>query len=175
VVDLDDNPARVVSTTAAVALVAFESGPHLAVPFGAFTRDGGRWRLGFSFEGYTVPVMEEQLQVGTRQIEKGTGIRVEKHVVTRHQRVEPEVFRDRLEVERVPRDTWVEPGALPTTRVEGETLILPLLEEVVVVSKRLRLREEVRITRRRVRAGAPEDVALRREEVTVTPLDEGKK
>jgi hypothetical protein len=37
----------------------------------------------------------------------------------------------------------------PVQRQEGDTLILPVVEEVLVVEKRLMLREEIRITRRR--------------------------
>jgi stress response protein YsnF len=50
---------------------------------------------------------------------------------------------------------------------EEDTLIIPVLEEVLVVEKRLLLKEEVRITTRRVETHAPKRVVLRREEATV--------
>jgi hypothetical protein len=58
-----------------------------------------------------------------------------------------ELFREGYSIERVQIDRIVaEP---PVQRQEGDTLILPVVEEVLVVEKRLMLREEIRITRRR--------------------------
>jgi stress response protein YsnF len=74
-----------------------------------------------------------------------------------------------VEVERVPLGRWVE--AAPAVRQEGETTVIPVLEEVVVVERRLRLVEEVRVTKRRTTRRASERVALRREEVVVERLD----
>jgi stress response protein YsnF len=48
---------------------------------------------------------------------------------------------------------------------------ITLLEEVVVVEKRLRAIEEVRITRRRTTRQAAQHVTLRREEAVVERLD----
>jgi stress response protein YsnF len=56
-------------------------------------------------------------------------------------------------------------------RQEGLTTIITLLEEVVVVEKRLRATEEVRITRRRTVRQASQHVTLRREEAVVERLD----
>lgn len=68
-----------------------------------------------------------------------------------------------IEVERVPLERWVEgPGPVPV-RQEGGTTIVTLLEEVVVVEKRLRATEEVRITKRRDVEKSSQSVTLRRE------------
>ncbi|MCU1257248.1 MAG: hypothetical protein JWO80_133 [Bryobacterales bacterium] len=57
------------------------------------------------------------------------------------------MFREGYAIERVQVDRIVaEP---PVQRQEGDTLVLPVVEEVLVVEKRLMLREEIRITRRR--------------------------
>ncbi|NJR12919.1 DUF2382 domain-containing protein, partial [bacterium] len=45
--------------------------------------------------------------------------------------------------------------------------IIPVVEEVIVVEKRLRLREELRVTKQRVEDHTPQQVILRRKEVTV--------
>ena len=52
-------------------------------------------------------------------------------------------------------------------RSEEDTLVIPLLEEVLVVEKRLLLKEEVRITKRRMETHRPQRVTLRREEAVV--------
>jgi len=54
------------------------------------------------------------------------------------------------------------------TRYEGDTMIIPILEEVLVVEKRLLLREEIRITRRQSVVRDPQEYILRREEATVS-------
>jgi uncharacterized protein (TIGR02271 family) len=126
-------------------------------------------------EGTSLPVIEERLSVGKRTVDTGRGVRIDKQVHTRHEQVDMDLVRDELLVERVAVDEAVDPDALPETRTEGDTLVIPVLEEVLVVARQLRLKEEVRITRRRVAARAPQDVALRREEVTVTRFDEGQR
>jgi uncharacterized protein (TIGR02271 family) len=68
-------------------------------------------------------------------------------------------------VERVPVGRVVE--AAPQVRSEGDTMVVPVLEEVLVVEKRLMLKEEVRITLRRVAETSQQRVTLRSEEVVV--------
>jgi stress response protein YsnF len=50
-------------------------------------------------------------------------------------------------------------------------MIVPLLEEVLVVEKRLVLKEELRITKRQHKTRKPQRVTLRSEEVRVEHLD----
>jgi stress response protein YsnF len=56
-------------------------------------------------------------------------------------------------------------------RQEGDVTIVPVLEEVLVVEKRLMLREEIRVTRRRETKRHVEHVALRTEEARVLRAD----
>jgi stress response protein YsnF len=55
----------------------------------------------------------------------------------------------------------------PEPRYEGDTLIIPVVEEMLVTEKRLLLREEVRITRRQRTEQAEIRDVLRREIVDV--------
>lgn len=57
-------------------------------------------------------------------------------------------------------------------RQEGDTLVLAVVEEVLVVEKRLMLKEEVRITRNSTERVQREAVTLRREEVEINRVDE---
>jgi stress response protein YsnF len=68
-------------------------------------------------------------------------------------------------VERVPVGRWI--AAPADIRQEGDTTIYPVVEEVLVVEKRLRLVEEVRVTRRRATRQVREEVSLRHEEILV--------
>jgi hypothetical protein len=56
-------------------------------------------------------------------------------------------FQDDYEIEHVAVGRIVDQP--PAERHEGETLILPVMEEVLVYQKKIFLREEIRITRRR--------------------------
>jgi hypothetical protein len=56
-------------------------------------------------------------------------------------------FQDEYDIEHVPVGRILD--ALVTQRQEGDTLILPVVEEVLVYRRKLYLREEIRITRRK--------------------------
>lgn len=119
-------------------------------------------------ERVTVPVIEERAVVRKRK--KVTGaVRVRTVVREREELVDEPLATEEVEVERVPVDRWVE--APVPVRQEGDTTIVTLHEEVVVVERRLRATEEVRITRRRTTRRASERVVLRREEAVAERLD----
>ena len=111
-----------------------------------------------------VPVIEEELRVGKRVVETGR-VRVTKTVSEHEEVLDEPLMREEYDVERVPVDEFVDAPVGP--RQEGETLIVPVLEEVLVVEKRLLVREELRITRRRTEGHEPQRVTLRSEEVSV--------
>lgn len=116
-----------------------------------------------------VPVMEEELRVGKRVVETGR-VRIHKTVHEHEEVVDEPLMREEYDVERVPIDEFVDGPVGP--RHEGETLIVPVLEEVLVVEKRLVVREELRITRKRTEERRPQRVKLLREEVSVERSDE---
>ena len=115
-----------------------------------------------------IPVLEETFDVQQHQVETG-GVRVTK-VVHEHEEVvtAPHVHEE-VTVERVTLNRLVD--APVPVRQEGDTLIISLLEEVVVMEKRLRVKEELRITTRRIEEQTSQQVTLRREEAVVERLD----
>jgi uncharacterized protein (TIGR02271 family) len=119
-----------------------------------------------------IPVLEETVEVGRRTIETGRGVRVTKHVTEREARVEDPLVHEEVSVERVPRGVFVE-GPAPTQHYEGDTLVIPVLEEVLVLEKRVRLKEEVRVTRKTHREKSTQRVKLNSEEVSIDEFDEG--
>jgi stress response protein YsnF len=80
-----------------------------------------------------------------------------------------DVGTDRVEIDRVPVDLQVDTP--PAIRDEGDTLIVPVVEEVLVVTKRYRIIEEVRVTRHRDVRTETFREDLKREVVTVTEED----
>jgi uncharacterized protein (TIGR02271 family) len=92
-----------------------------------------------------IPLVEERLEVGKRQVEGGR-VKVRIAVDTREETVPAELRRDEVEVRRVARNVTV--SELPGVRLEGDTTIIPVVEEQLVVEKRLVLVEEIHVLRR---------------------------
>jgi uncharacterized protein (TIGR02271 family) len=111
-----------------------------------------------------IPVIEEELDVQTRVAETAK-VRVTKGVHEHETVVDEPLFRDEVEVKRVLIDRVVD-GPVPV-RYEDDTMIVPITEEILVVEKRLILKEELHIHKRRIETRQPQQVTLRREEVRV--------
>ena len=92
-------------------------------------------------------------------------VRLRKRVHEDEEVLDVPVQTEAIEVERVPVGRWIDAPA--DVRHEGDTTVYPVVEEVLVVEKRLRLVEEVRVTRRQTTRQVQERVGLRREEIVV--------
>ena len=113
----------------------------------------------------SIPLARERLSVGRRRVDAG-------HVTVKTiTDVEPvaidETLRaDHVSIERTPVGRFVEEP--PAPRYDGDTLIIPVVEEVLVVERRLRLVEEVRIERQVTTRQHRETVPVRRQRLEVT-------
>jgi uncharacterized protein (TIGR02271 family) len=112
-----------------------------------------------------IPVIAEQLSVEKRRVPQ-TIVRVNKRVESRDEIVEQALLRQSVNVERIPINQIVD-GEPPVPRQEGDVMIIPILEEVLVVEKRLMLIEEVRVQTQETTVQEPQTVTLRREVVDV--------
>lgn len=119
-----------------------------------------------------VPVAEETVHVA-REREVTARVRLQKRVHVEEQEIDLPVTTEDFKVERVKLDRWVE--APVPVRKDGDTIIYPVHEEVAVVTKRLRLVEEIRVTRQSSTRHERARVALRREEVVVEREEPGAK
>ena len=124
-----------------------------------------------SRDEHVIPVVEEHVVVQKRRTE-GTTVRVRKEVVEESQTVDEPLRGEEVTVERVRVDRVVDEAQ--SIRSEGDTTIIPLYEEVLVVEKRLFLAEELRVTKRQVEKRDPQTVTLRREKATVERLEPEK-
>ena len=120
-------------------------------------------------EETVIPVLKEELDVHTRRVELDSGVRVAKQVEEREELIDEPLTKEEVEVERITLNRPVD-GPI-AVRYEGDTMIVPVLEEVLVVEKRLVLKEEIRITRRKTEIRAPERVTLRREIAAVERIE----
>jgi uncharacterized protein (TIGR02271 family) len=111
---------------------------------------------------------EEELKVGTREREAGA-VRVRKPVRTDHERIVVPKKRVEVTVERVP----VEGGAIPAEEgtaepeIREDEIVVPVIEEEVVVEKRPVVKEEIRIRKEVVEDTEIVEEDVRREEVEV--------
>ena len=111
-----------------------------------------------------VPLARERLKVGRRRVDVA---RVIVKTTTHIDRVvvDEMLKNDDLKIQRAPVGRLLDEPASP--RYDGDVLVIPVMEEVVVVTKRLRLVEEIRIHRRVVSRRHRETVPLRRQRVEV--------
>lgn len=112
-----------------------------------------------------IPLLAEHISVGKRGIVQGT-VRVDIRTRTEEQIVDETLTQERVEVERVPVGRIVQ--AIPAIREEGDTTIISVVEEILVVERRLVLKEEIHLRRIRATERHQETVPLRRQEAEVT-------
>jgi len=115
-------------------------------------------------ETVVIPIVEEMLAVEKLAVVTG-GVRLTKRVTEREEVFDEALLRESVTVERVPINQIV--AVAPPSRQEGDTLIVPVLEEVLVTEKRLMLKEEVRITRTQKTVHDPQTVTVRSEEAVL--------
>jgi uncharacterized protein (TIGR02271 family) len=118
-----------------------------------------------------IPIVQEQLRVDRERVETGA-VRITKSVSEREEVIDLPFTREEVQVERVQINEVV--TTAPPIRYEGDTMIIPLVEEVLVVERRLLLREEVRVSKVSEVRQEPQRVPLKVEELSVerVPLGE---
>jgi uncharacterized protein (TIGR02271 family) len=122
-------------------------------------------------ERIVMPVVAETLDVQKRKVDTG-GVRIRKVVHEREEVVDEPLMREEVQVKRVPINRVVE-APVPVRHV-GNTMIISLLEEVLVVEKRLMLKEELHITKGEIETYKPQRVTLRTEEAVVERVGENE-
>lgn len=117
--------------------------------------------------GTAVPVIEEELQVGKRAVQRG-GVRVYSHVVDQPVEEQINLREEHVRVERRPANRPVEGGDL--SRLRDQTIEVTETVEEPVVSKRAVVREEVVIGKETTERTETIRDNVRRTEVRVDPI-----
>ena len=112
----------------------------------------------------TVQLVAETAAISKNRIVTG---QVDVHTITDTiaEHVRATVGSQTVEVTRVAIDRQVD--VAPTIRTEGDTTVIPVLEEIIVVEKRLVLKEEIRIRRITRSEEVETTVPLRRQRAVV--------
>jgi len=159
-------------------LLRLENGQEIVVPLWALTlQSDGSYYLALSpadimpgnlrnalHESLVLPVIVEELDVQKRQKETAT-VRITTVVHERQEVVDQPLMHEEIDIQHFPINRLVE--SAPQVRHEDDVMIVPILEEVLVVEKRLMLKEELHISRRRVEVHKPQHITLRSEEVII--------
>jgi uncharacterized protein (TIGR02271 family) len=112
----------------------------------------------------TLPLAAEELSVSKEVRETGR-VRVRTHTDEREAWVDETLSCEHVEIETVPVGRQVD--AAPAVRQEGDTTIIPVVEEVLVVERRLILKEEVHVKHVSTTTQHRESVRLRSQRAAI--------
>jgi len=112
-----------------------------------------------------LPLLAEKIAVSKRRVATGR-VRVAKTTRQYDHLVDELLAHEKVEIERIAIGEPVE--EMPPVREEGNTIVIPVVEEIVVVERRLVLKEEIRVRRVATTQRHQEQVKLRKQEVVIT-------
>lgn len=115
--------------------------------------------------GMVIPVIQEQITFDKQVIESGK-VRISKRIVEHEELVDVPLFREEVDVERVAINQFVDTP--PQVRQEGDTMIIPVVQEQVFYQKRLLLVEELHVRKQVIEEHKPQQITLLKEEVDIT-------
>jgi uncharacterized protein (TIGR02271 family) len=116
-------------------------------------------------EPLVIPVIQEQVTFDKQVIETGK-VRILKRIIEHEELVDVPLFREEVNVDRVPVNQYVD--AAPQVRHEGDTMIIPVVQEQIFYQKRLLLVEELHVKKQIIEEHKPQPVTLLKEEVEIT-------
>ncbi|MGI4735708.1 MAG: YsnF/AvaK domain-containing protein [Janthinobacterium lividum] len=114
-----------------------------------------------------IPVLAEFLRVEKQTVETGRVV-LHKTVHVESQIVDVPLREEQVQVQHVAVNRYVDEA--PAVRYEGETMIVSVVREELVVTKRLLLVEELHVHTQVLTTHTPQTVELRREEVSYERL-----
>jgi len=119
----------------------------------------------------SIPVVEEEFDLTVQKVITGR-VRVETKTEIADEEVRAELVSEAVDVVRVPVNRDVD--RVPDVRVEGNVTILPVVEEVLFVERRLVLKEEVHITRRSSTDTVEITVPIKKQKLTISRSENGR-
>lgn len=120
-------------------------------------------------EEIVIPLHGEDVSVDRRIVERK--LRIDVHTTTHDQLIDEALVGERIEIERIAINQPV--NTVPPVREEGDTTVIPVVEEVVVVERRLVLKEEIHLRRVRTTERHRETVTLREQHAVIERAEPG--
>ena len=114
-----------------------------------------------------LPLLAEEVAVSKQVVETGR-VQVSRVTHEREQLIDELLTHETVEIDRTPIGRQVD--RVPPIIDEGDTVVIPIVEEVLVVERRLLLKEEVRVRRVHSTERHQESVTLRHHEAVVTRI-----
>jgi uncharacterized protein (TIGR02271 family) len=114
-----------------------------------------------------LPLLAEEIAVSKQVVETGR-VQVSRITHEREQLIDELLAREQVEIDRIPIGRQVD--RVPPIIDEGDVVVIPVVEEVLVIERRLLLKEDVRVRRVRSTERHQESVTLRHHEAVVTRL-----
>ena len=118
----------------------------------------------FNNDKMVIPVIEEEVTIEKHIVPTGK-VNITKRVRELEEILDVPSYKGEVSVNRVPVNTFVEKH--PPIRQEGDTMIIPIVQEQIVMVKKLLLVEELHVQNRVIESHHPQTVTLLKEEVEV--------
>jgi stress response protein YsnF len=113
----------------------------------------------------TLRIAAEELSVAKTTSETGR-VRVSTHTHEREVLIDENLASETVEIDTIPVGLRID--SVPEVRHEGDITVIPVVEEVLFLEKRLMLKEEIRIRRVRKTERFQEKATLRYQEPVIT-------
>ena len=121
----------------------------------------------------SIPVIEEEVQISKKAVHTAT-VQISKKVSETEEEINIPLTAEQYNVTRVPINEVVA-TLPPAVRYEGDTMIISVIKEVLVVEKKYEIIEEVHVTKQTSQTTETQHITLRKEQVSIerTPANEG--
>jgi len=116
-------------------------------------------------KSFSIPVVQEKVDIGKTVIEKGK-VKISKTVKEESEVINLPTKTEQVHIERVRVNKIIE-TAPDAVRYEGNTMIIPVLQEITVTEKKLLLIEEIHVTKTSVSTEEAREITLRKEEIKI--------
>jgi stress response protein YsnF len=116
-----------------------------------------------------LPLHVEEVSIDRRKVERD--LRVHVQTVSHDHLIDEAVAHETVEIERVAIGRPI--NAIPPVREEGDMTVISVVEEVLVIERRLILKEEIRLRRVRTTERHRETVILREQKAVIERAEPG--
>jgi uncharacterized protein (TIGR02271 family) len=118
----------------------------------------------FNNDKMVIPIIEEEATVEKYIVPVGK-VNISKRIEKIEEVVDVPTYRGEVNIKRIPVNSFVEEH--PTIRHEGDTMIIPVVQEQVVMVKKIFLVEELHVQNRVIETHQPQTVTLMKDVVEV--------